>query len=102
MVFGIISLHMVFGIISFPSLRNPWTINWMHIQFFAGNWRAALHDSEAVLLLQPDNLKAIFRGARAAAKLKEWGSCSKLVEAGLKLEPGAPELLQIQKVSCRG
>ena len=69
---------------------------------FAGNWRAALQDSERVLILQPDNLKAIFRGARAAGKLKEWGKCSRLVEVGMKLEPGAPELLQIQKVSGRG
>eukprot|EP00878_Enallax_costatus_P046596 GHUV01056798.1.p1 GENE.GHUV01056798.1~~GHUV01056798.1.p1 ORF type:complete len:139 (-),score=17.83 GHUV01056798.1:308-724(-) len=65
----------------------------------AGNWRSALQDSQSAHNLDPSNLKAIFRGARAALKLGEWDTCEQLLAAGLSIEPNAPELLQIQKVT---
>jgi hypothetical protein len=64
----------------------------------AGNWRAALEDSQAVLALQPDNLKALFRGARAAAKLGQWEVCQGLISRGLQADPGAPELVALHQV----
>jgi hypothetical protein len=51
--------------------------------------------------LDPSNLKAVFRGARAALKLGEWDVCAQLLQLGLALEPGAQELQQIQQVRPR-
>jgi hypothetical protein len=45
---------------------------------------------------------AVYRGARAALKLGEWGVCRQLVQQGLDLEPGAQQLLQIQQVGELG
>jgi hypothetical protein len=52
--------------------------------------------------LDPSNLKAVFRGARAALKLGEWDVCAQLLQLGLALEPGAQELQQIQQVGGTG
>lgn len=51
-----------------------------------------------MLQLDAGNLKAIFRGARAALKLGEWSVCRQLVQQGLAREADAQELLQIQQV----
>eukprot|EP00878_Enallax_costatus_P030282 GHUV01032957.1.p1 GENE.GHUV01032957.1~~GHUV01032957.1.p1 ORF type:complete len:285 (+),score=43.68 GHUV01032957.1:425-1279(+) len=71
--------------------------NRAHVNSLLGNWRSALQDSQSAHNLDPSNLKAIFRGARAALKLGEWDTCEQLLAAGLSIEPNAPELLQIQK-----
>lgn len=55
-----------------------------------------------MLQLDAGNLKAIFRGARAALKLGEWSVCRQLVQQGLVLEADAQELLQIQQVRRMG
>jgi hypothetical protein len=51
-----------------------------------------------VLQLQPDNIKALFRGARAALKLGEWVRCEQLLAVGLQVQPDAEELLGVQRV----
>jgi uncharacterized protein HemY len=66
----------------------------------AGNWRSALQDSQAAMQIDPQSLKAVFRGARAALKLGQWDDCQQLLKEGFALEPAAAELLQVQQVWC--
>lgn len=71
--------------------------NRAHVNSLLGNWRSALRDSQAALKLDAASLKATFRGARAAVKLGEWDTAEQLLAAGFALEPGAEELVQVQK-----
>eukprot|EP00879_Flechtneria_rotunda_P026899 GHRR01028743.1.p1 GENE.GHRR01028743.1~~GHRR01028743.1.p1 ORF type:complete len:282 (+),score=86.70 GHRR01028743.1:112-957(+) len=71
--------------------------NRAHVDSLLGNWRSAFNDSQSALAIDPHNIKALFRGARAAMKLGEWGTCDQLLAAGLQVEAGAQELLQIQQ-----
>eukprot|EP00775_Hariotina_reticulata_P012859 gene12859-12986_t len=71
--------------------------NRAHVNSLLGNWRSALQDSQAAMQIDPSNLKAVFRGARAALKLGQWEECQQLLGRGFALEPAAKELLQIQQ-----
>jgi hypothetical protein len=68
----------------------------------AGNWRSALQDAQAARKLDPSNVKAAFRAARAAAKLGRLELAGALIDEGLALDPGSAELLKLQQVGCEG
>ena len=46
----------------------------------------------------PDSLQAVFRGATAAERLKEYQIARQLCKQGLGIEPSSPELLKLSEV----
>ncbi|MEW5307249.1 MAG: hypothetical protein WDW36_009657 [Sanguina aurantia] len=66
--------------------------NRAHIHSVLHNWRSALDDSSEALTLDPGNLKACFRGARAALKLGLFQRCEDLARTGLAVDPASREL----------
>ncbi|KAL6747191.1 hypothetical protein V8C86DRAFT_2916866 [Haematococcus lacustris] len=65
--------------------------NRSHVESLLGNWRKALDDAEAALRQDPTNIKATFRAARAALKLRLPAQALQYVHQGQALDPGAPE-----------
>ncbi|GBF91215.1 hypothetical protein Rsub_04884 [Raphidocelis subcapitata] len=70
--------------------------NRAHVHSLLGNWRNSLEDSQAARRLDPSNVKAAFRAARAAAKLGQLELAGRLVDGGLALDPASKELLKLQ------
>ncbi|KAG2485965.1 hypothetical protein HYH03_015291 [Edaphochlamys debaryana] len=65
--------------------------NRAHVQLLLGNFRKALEDALAARQLEPGNVKALFRAARAASKLAQWGQCLALCEEGRAADPASKE-----------
>lgn len=55
------------------------------VSIYLGNWRHALNDALAAVECDSSNVKAFFRGARAAAKLGELDKCLDMCERGSAL-----------------
>ncbi|PNH04314.1 Tetratricopeptide repeat protein 4 [Tetrabaena socialis] len=64
------------------SLNSVLHANRAQVHLLLGNYRKALEDTTAATALDPSNVKAIFRGARAASKLGLWDQCLQLCEQG--------------------
>ncbi|KXZ56097.1 hypothetical protein GPECTOR_2g979 [Gonium pectorale] len=62
-----------------------------------GNWRRALDDAMAAKRLDPGNIKAVFRGARAASKLGLWEQCAALCEEGRAADPASKDFDALAK-----
>lgn len=71
--------------------------NRAHVHSMLGNWRNALSDSLAARKLDPSNVKAVFRAARAAAKLGRLEQAGELLDEGLALDPANKELQRLKQ-----
>eukprot|EP00897_Mesotaenium_endlicherianum_P007962 jgi/Mesen1/7194/ME000371S06273 len=71
--------------------------NRAQVNFLRGNYGRSLQDSEEALKLNPANLKAIFRAARAAHKLGSLDVALRHCEEGLALDAGNEDLRKIQQ-----
>ncbi|EFJ45969.1 hypothetical protein VOLCADRAFT_105761 [Volvox carteri f. nagariensis] len=90
--------------VSNPRLNSILYANRAHVELMLGNFRKALDDSLAAKKLDPGNLKALFRGAKAALKLGLWEQCLQLCEEGLRHVPtntGVPPPLHPQEASSK-
>ncbi|GLC40844.1 hypothetical protein PLESTB_000016500 [Pleodorina starrii] len=74
-----------------PRLNAVLHANRAHVHLLLGNLRKALEDSLAAKKLDPGNVKAIFRGARAALKLGLWDQCLQLCAEGRAADPQSKE-----------
>ncbi|CAJ1427273.1 unnamed protein product, partial [Effrenium voratum] len=61
------------------------------------NWQAAEDDCAEALKIEPQAVKALYRRAMAREKMGRAAEALKDVEEALKLQPGAEELLALQK-----
>ncbi|CAD7703396.1 unnamed protein product [Ostreobium quekettii] len=61
-------------------------------ELLLGNWRRALNDARQAIEINPNNLKAYYRAAKAALKLSEAQVAIQMCEAGLALDPGSTDL----------
>jgi len=67
-----------------------------------GNWRKALEDAQSALKLDPLNVKALFRAARAAAKLGRLEEAGRLIDLGLGADAQNGELCRLKQVRAVG
>ncbi|GIM08199.1 hypothetical protein Vretimale_12284 [Volvox reticuliferus] len=74
-----------------PRLNAVLHANRAHVHLLLGNFRKAFEDSLAAKQFEPGNVKAIFRGARAALKLGLWDQCLMLCEEGRAVDPRSTE-----------
>lgn len=74
------------------SLNSVLYANRAHVQLLLGNFRNTLQDSAAAVKLDGSNVKAHYRGAKAALALRQYAGCVELCRAGLEEEPGNKEL----------
>jgi len=65
-------------------------------QFHIGNYRSSLNDCGAALVLTPDHLKAVVRGALCHARLGRHREAVAWCDRGLSLEEGHKELLPLR------
>ncbi|GLI68177.1 hypothetical protein VaNZ11_012517, partial [Volvox africanus] len=80
-----------------PRLNSVLHANRAHVHLLLGNFRKAFEDSLAAKHLDPGNLKAIFRGARAALKLGLWEQCLFFCEEGRAVDPRSSEFDALAK-----
>lgn len=71
--------------------------NRAHAHLLLGNWRKALEDALASHKLDRTNVKAPFRGAKAALKLGMWQQCEQLCSAGRAIDPASKEFDAMEK-----
>ncbi|PNW80046.1 hypothetical protein CHLRE_08g375650v5 [Chlamydomonas reinhardtii] len=65
--------------------------NRAHVQIMLGNFRKAYNDALAARKLQPGNIKALFRAARAASRLGMWEQVEALCQEGRTADPASKE-----------
>jgi hypothetical protein len=75
----------------FPPLL-PW-----HTLHDAGNWRKCVNDAAEARRLDPANVKAHFREAKAALKLGLWAEAEAACVAGQDADGGKPEFAELLK-----
>ncbi|KAL2608295.1 hypothetical protein R1flu_026868 [Riccia fluitans] len=71
--------------------------NRAQVNLLLGNYRRAVDDADEAIKLNPSNVKAYYRGAKAALALKLWPKVAELSSEGLKLEPANKELQDMGK-----
>lgn len=70
-------------------------------QYRIGNYRSSFRDCTKALILTPTHFKAILRGAHCCFGLKDFESCKKWCDKGLKLDPKHEELLKLRTDAVR-
>ncbi|KAG2430020.1 hypothetical protein HYH02_013848 [Chlamydomonas schloesseri] len=65
--------------------------NRAHVHLLLGNYRKAYNDALAARKLQPGNIKAMFRAARAASRLGMWEQCEALCAEGRGADPASKD-----------
>ncbi|GAQ80087.1 hypothetical protein KFL_000450440 [Klebsormidium nitens] len=75
-----------------PVRNSIYYANRSHANLLLGNYRRALQDSQEAVRLNPDNIKAYFRAAKAAFNLGEYDEAVQQAMAGLEKDPENEEL----------
>ncbi|XP_024540503.1 tetratricopeptide repeat protein 4 homolog [Selaginella moellendorffii] len=70
--------------------------NRAHVNLLLGNYRRALNDAEQAIELNPTNVKAYFRGSKAALELDLLERASQLCTKALDVEPHNLELRNLK------
>jgi len=78
------------------ALRVALLANRAQAHLTLGNDRRALVDAGKAAEMDPGHVKARHRGARAAARLREWDAAESALAAGLTASPGEPALVALQ------
>ncbi|GMH40625.1 hypothetical protein BSKO_08529 [Bryopsis sp. KO-2023] len=79
------------------SLRAILFTNRSQAHIHLGNWRKALKDSKEAVRLDPNNIKAWYRGARSALKLQDVDETLRFCEKGLEVDPDNVDLKKLSK-----
>ncbi|KAG1680398.1 hypothetical protein FOA52_015489 [Chlamydomonas sp. UWO 241] len=69
--------------------------NRAHVESLLGNWRKCVNDAAEARRLDPTNVKAHFREAKAALKLGLWAQAEAACVAGQDADGGAPEFAEM-------
>ena len=69
--------------------------------FYTNIFRSSFRDCTKALILTPTHFKAILRGAHCCFGLKDFESCKKWCDKGLKLDPKHEELLKLRTDAVR-
>ncbi|EKX36527.1 hypothetical protein GUITHDRAFT_155219, partial [Guillardia theta CCMP2712] len=64
------------------------------VQLLRKNWGKVIEDTREAIKLDPSNIKAYYRCARAQAGLQKWNLCVEVCDEGLKVDPCNKELLK--------
>ncbi|CAM6106306.1 unnamed protein product [Calypogeia fissa] len=70
--------------------------NRSQVNLLLGNYRRAITDAEDAIKLNPANVKAYYRGAKAALALNLWAESNEFCSGGLKYDPMNDELKKLQ------
>ncbi|PSC72268.1 tetratricopeptide repeat 4-like protein [Micractinium conductrix] len=71
--------------------------NRAHVNLLLGNFRNAYHDGLAALRHNDQNIKAYYRAAKGAMGLRKYDRCMELCSAGLAVEAGNKDLVDIKR-----
>ncbi|OAE35837.1 hypothetical protein AXG93_4225s1410 [Marchantia polymorpha subsp. ruderalis] len=71
--------------------------NRAQVNLLLGNYRRAIDDADEAVKLNPSNVKAFYRGAKAALSLGLWPKVAELCSEGLNVEPANKELQSMKK-----
>ncbi|KAL3676038.1 hypothetical protein R1sor_025986 [Riccia sorocarpa] len=80
-----------------PGMNSVLYGNRAQVNLLLGNYGRAVDDADEAIKLNPSNIKAYYRGAKAALALKLWPKVAELCSEGLKLEPENKELQSMRK-----
>ncbi|KAL0884438.1 hypothetical protein Bca101_008419 [Brassica carinata] len=72
--------------------------NRAHVNLLLGNYRRALTDAEEAIKLCPDNVKAVYRAAKASLSLDLLDEAKTYCERGIKNDPSNEEMKKLLKV----
>ncbi|CAL1285843.1 unnamed protein product [Larinioides sclopetarius] len=64
--------------------------------YYIGNYKKALRDSEESRKLKPDHSKALHRGALCCFQLQEWSDCIAWCDEGLNVSPDDKTLVELK------
>ncbi|CAH8336661.1 unnamed protein product [Eruca vesicaria subsp. sativa] len=71
--------------------------NRAHVNLLLGNYRRALTDAEEALKLGPDNVKAVYRAAKASMSLDLLSEAISYCEKGIKSDPSNEDMKKLLK-----
>lgn len=71
--------------------------NRAHVNLLLGNYRRALMDAEEAITLFPENVKALYRAAKASLSLNLLAEAKSFYENGLEHDPNNEELKKLAK-----
>ncbi|CAF2116778.1 unnamed protein product [Brassica napus] len=72
--------------------------NRAHVNLLLGNYRRALTDAEEAIRLCPDNVKAVYRAAKASVALDLLNEAKSYCEKGIEEDPGNEDMKKLLKV----
>ncbi|KAF8111592.1 hypothetical protein N665_0074s0119 [Sinapis alba] len=72
--------------------------NRAHVNLLLGNYRRALTDAEEAIRLCPDNVKAVYRAAKASMALDLLSEAMSYCEKGIKNDPSNEDMKKLLKV----
>lgn len=71
--------------------------NRAHVNLLLGNYRRALTDAEEAIRLCQDNVKAVYRAAKASMSLELLDEAKSYLEKGIKNDPSNEDLKKLLK-----
>nr|VDC64528.1 unnamed protein product [Brassica rapa] len=72
--------------------------NRAHVNLLLGNYRRALTDAEEAIKLCPDNVKAVYRAAKASLSLDLLSEAKSYCEKGIEKDPSNEDMKKLLKV----
>jgi tetratricopeptide (TPR) repeat protein len=77
--------------------RSVYFANRAAVNLLGENYGNCVSDCKHAIRLDPDNVKAYYRAAKANFALKKWSLTAEFVDAGLAVDPANAPLLEIRK-----
>jgi tetratricopeptide (TPR) repeat protein len=77
--------------------RSVYFANRAAVNLMGENYGNCVSDCKHAIRLDPDNVKAYYRAAKANFALKKWALTAEFVDAGLAVDPANAPLLEIRK-----